>query len=312
MAQGIAPPAHREVTEGFHWTQECIPLGELNDVGFDTAEWVGDGQEAHNCQNAFLLDGEESLLFDTLTQPNGEAVVDLLDDLLDGERLDYLAISHPEANHAGNTFTILDAYPEATLLVPGGRAGHGEKSEAEHELYHIADDDPVDGEDEGGLQNEVVHVNDGDGIDLGGFEVAFHEPVFADHSLTTWMTERRTNTLFTVDWLGFLHASGDCVCHVDEFDRPVTLEQVFRFHALAFPWLRVADLEAVKRGVAEIEDRFDPDVVAAAHGTVVRDDPTAYFELFVEAAERLAELGEPGEMRSKLEYVLPDAAEVGR
>ena len=71
------------MTEGFHWTQECIPLGKLTDVGFDTSEWVGDGQEAHNCQNAFLLDGEESLLFDTLTRSNGDAVVDLLD-LLEG------------------------------------------------------------------------------------------------------------------------------------------------------------------------------------------------------------------------------------
>jgi len=302
MAQTVSNPKYREIKDGFYWTQECLPLGTLSELDrFDMSKWIGADEEVHGCQNAYLLDGEQSLLFDTLTQPNGDQVVDLLDDLLDGDDLDYLVISHPEANHAGNTFTILEAYPEATLLVPGEAAGHGTGHGTEHELYHIATDTP---EDVSELANEIRYIGDGDTVDLGGYTVEFHRPVVADHSFTLWMTEHTTNTLFTVDWMGFLHQSSNCVSYVHELDREVTVEQVFRFHALAFPWLRFSDVAAIERGVADVRERFNPDIVAPAHGMVTTENPGQYMDLFTEAAAYLSEEGEHENMQSKLEYIL--------
>lgn len=308
MTQSVSKPKYREIRDGFYWTQECLPLGTLSELDqFDMSAWLDADEEAHGCQNAYLLADEQSLLFDTLTQPNGDEVVDLLDSLLDGEDLDYLVISHPEANHAGNTFTILEAYPEATLLVPGEAAGHGEGHGAEHELYHIAADTP---EDVDQIPNDIEYVGDGDTVDLGEYTVEFHTPVVADHAFTTWMTERTTDTLFTVDWMGFLHQSSNCVSYAGELDRPVSVEQVFRFHALAFPWLRFADVEEIERGVDEVRERFDPDIVAPAHGMVMVEDVDEYLDLFTDAAARLAEEGERENMQSKLEYILRSPAEV--
>jgi len=307
MSLNVSKPKHREIADGVHWTQECLPLGTLSELDqFDMSEWLDADEAAHGCQNAYLIDDEESLLFDTLTQPNGDEVVDLLDDLLDGDDLDYLVISHPEANHAGNTFTILEAYPEATLLVPGEAAGYGDGHGAEHELYHIAADTPDDVSD---LENDIEYVGDGDTVDLGEYTAEFHTPVVADHSFTLWMTERTTNTLFTVDWMGFIHQSSNCVSCAHELDRPVTAEQVFRFHALAFPWLRFSDASAVEDAVAAVRDRFDPDIVAPAHGMVMTESPDEYMDLFVEAARRLSTEGEHENMRSKLEYILRSPAE---
>jgi flavorubredoxin len=300
MTPSVSSPKHREIREGFHWTQECLPLGTLGELDqFDRSLWLDADEEAHGCQNAYLLEDERSLLFDTLTQPNGDDVVGLLDDLLDGDDLDYLVISHPEANHAGNTFTILEAYPDATLLVPGEAAGHGDGHGAEHELYHVATDSP-----DSGLENEIRYVRDGDTVDLGEYTVEFQRPTFPDHSLTLWMTERTTNTLFSVDWLGYLHGAESCVSYASELDRPVTVEQVFRFHALAFPWLRFSDVGAIESAVEELRASVDPDVVAPAHGLVMTEDVDAYLDLFLEAVERLNEEGEPANMRSKLEYIL--------
>lgn len=308
MAQTVSSPKYREIADGFFWTQECLPLGALSELDrFAMSKWLNADEESHGCQNAYLLDGEQSLLFDTLTQPNGDEVVTLLDDLLDGDDLDYLVISHPEANHAGNTFTILEAYPEATLLVPGEAAGYGAGHGAEHELYHIATDTPADVSE---LANEIRYVSDGDTVDLGGYTVEFHSPIVADHSFTLWMTERTTNTLFTVDWLGFLHQSSNCVSYAHELDREVTVEQVFRFHALAFPWLRFSDVGAIEEGVADVEERFDPDIVAPAHGMVMTENPSRYMDLFTEAAAQLSAEGEPENMRSKLEYILRPPTEV--
>lgn len=308
MTRAVSEPKYREIRDGFYWTQECLPLGTLSELDqFDMADWLEADEEAHGCQNAYLLADDQSLLFDTLTQPNGDDVVDLIDSLLDGEDLDYLVISHPEANHAGNTFTILEAYPEATLLVPGDAAGHGAGHGAEHELYHIAADTP---EDVDQLPNEIRYVSDGDTVDLGEYTVEFQTPTFADHAFTVWMTEQTTDTLFTVDWMGFLHQSSNFVSYASELDRPVAVEQVFRFHALAFPWLRFADVDEIEAGVEEIRERFDPDVVAPAHGMVMAENPDEYLDLFAAAARRLAAEGERENMQSKLEYILRSPAEV--
>lgn len=308
MAQTVSTPNCREITDGFDLLQECLPLGTLGGLEqFDMSKWLDEDEEAHGCQNAYLLDGDRSLMFDTLTQPNAGAVVDLLDERLDGEGLDYLVISHPEANHAGNTFTILEAFPDATLLVPGEAAGHGDGHGAEHELYHVAADTPSDVSQ---LDNDIQYVGPGDTVDLGEFTVEFRRPVVADHSFTTWMTEHTTDTLFTVDWMGFLHQPSNCLAHAGELDRPVTVEQVFRFHALAFPWLRFSDVGEIESAVAEVRDGIDPSIIAPAHGMVMVENPGEYLDLFVEAAGRLAAEGEPDNMRSKLEYILRSPAEV--
>ncbi|THE65988.1 MBL fold metallo-hydrolase [Salinadaptatus halalkaliphilus] len=302
MAQEVAPPEHRRLSDGIYWTQECLPLGTLSELErFDLEQWVEPDEEVHGCQNAYLFSDEQNLLFDTLTQPNSDHVVDLIDELLDGEELDYLVISHPEANHAGNTFTILEAYPDATLLVPGEAAGYGRGHSAEHELYHIADETPEDVEQ---VPNEIQYVEPGESIDLGTHTVEFEAPPFPDHSFTLWMSERTTNTLFTVDWLGFLHQSANCVSFASELDRDVATEQVFRFHALAFPWMRFADLDEIERAVDDVRETFDPDVIAPAHGMVMTEELDAYLDLFLEAAEALSREGEQANMESKLEYIL--------
>ena len=302
MERDVSEPKYREIDDGFYWTQECLPLGTLNELEqFERDQWLDADEEVHGCQNAYLLADDRSLLFDTLTQPNGDEVVDLLDELLDGDDLDYLVISHPEANHAGNTFTILDAYPDATLLVPGEAAGHGAGHGAEHELYHIATDSPDEVEN---VPNEIEYVEAGDEIDLGEYTVEFRQPTFPDHSFTLWMSERTTNTLFTVDWLGFLHQSTNCVSYANELDRDVSVEQVFRFHALAFPWLRFADVEEIEAAVDEVREIVDPDIVAPAHGLVMRDDPSEYMDLFTAAVAELSREGDRENMRSKLEYIL--------
>lgn len=310
MGHSVAPPKTRQIDDGLYWVQECLPLGSLGQLDqFDTGRWLGADEEAHGCQNAFVIHDERSLLFDTLTQPNGDAVVDVVDSLLDGDGLDYLAISHPEANHAGNTFTILDAYPDATLLVPGRAAGYGTGHGAEHELYHIATDSPDDVDQ---VPNEIRYVDPGETIDLGDHVVRFEAPTFPDHSFTTWMSERATNTLFSVDWMGFLHASSECLSYASEFERPLTVEQVFRFHALAFPWLRFADVQQVEAAVADVRDRLDPDVVAPAHGMVMVEDPAECFDLFAQAVRDLSVEGERANVQSKLDYILRSPVEADR
>lgn len=98
-------------------------------------------------------------------------------DLLDGDGLDYVVVSHDEAPHAGNTFAQVDRFPEATFI--GANAGS-----PVDELHHF---------------EEARRVDFGEVIDLGGYEVEFIEPVFSDSPATLWIYEHNTDLMCTVD-----------------------------------------------------------------------------------------------------------------
>jgi hypothetical protein len=147
----VATPGYREVVNDVYWLQECLvripATGADSDARSESARPNRQNGERHGCDNAYLIGGTESLLFDTFSPASTAAVLDYLNSILDGDGLDYLVASRPEHNHAGNAGAILEAHPGATLVVPA--AG------VDHSLFHL---DIVDG---------VRYVSPGDAIDLG-------------------------------------------------------------------------------------------------------------------------------------------------
>lgn len=265
---GIHHPGYREFLDGLYWIQECIvrsPTSEQDES--DLPSWYDVGHELHGNQNAYLIDGDDSLLFDTLTPASEEHIVETVDRILDGAPLDYLAISHPEANHAGNTVALLERYPDVTVIAP--------KYGSEHELYHLG--------------NDIQYVGAGDTLDLGQREVSFHQPQFYDHAMHIWMREETTGTLFTVDWLGYQHIGGDCLRCADELTYPVSDDQLIRFNSFAFPWLAFANTEKTDRAVDAVIDQHDPNHIAPAHGQVILEEPAQYLEQMKRVMEQISE-----------------------
>ncbi len=262
----------RQVEEGFHWIQEPGPDRShfLEGARESLPDWYDPADTLHVPQNAYLLDGEQSLLFDTLSPASTDVVLTALDDLLE-DGLDYLVVSHPDVPHAGNALSILDAYPDAQLVAP--RYGNA------HELYHLDD---------------ARHVGEGDSIDLGGFEVHFHEAAFPDAPLHVWMTERYTGTLFPVDWLGYPHNGSETLAFPDEFDTDLTVDRLVQFHGRVLFWFQYVDVPTVHETVDGLVDRYEPSVVAPGHGNPVRENPVDVMELTKPVVERVHEDGRVG------------------
>jgi len=248
---------YRELTEGVYAITECVVqdpiMEEPEEVSLD---WLDLETELHYQQVAYLVADDRSLLYDTLTPMSEEAILGHLDDVLGDDGLDYLVVSHPEANHAGNAGAILDAYPDATL-VASARGVH-------HELF--------------GLTEEDAFVEDGDTLDLGDHTVKFVKPYFLDHAMTTWMYEETTGTVFTADFMGADHMDGECLHFVDEMKYDLTESQLERFNGMAFVWFRVADPETVNEAIDEFLDAFDIEMIAPAHGQTIRTEPERYVE----------------------------------
>lgn len=264
---------HREVDPGFYWIQECGPhRDEIAEAVRARGEtWCPVGRELHVPQNAYLLRGERTLLFDTLSPAAGDLVIEELDQVLDGAGLDFLVVSHPDVPHAGNTARILRRYPEARLVAPG----EGDT----HALYQL---------------DEALHVMPGDEIDLGGPIVRFHEATFLDAALHVWMTEETSATLFPVDWLGFPHMDGECARFVDELEVDIGIERLTEFHSRVLFWFRYVDVEKTRAEVDHLARKFRPSRIAPAHGLVIRRDIERYFELMKDVVSRVAKTGRVG------------------
>ena len=258
----------REFLPNVYWIQECGKnLGDLAAAMLKGSHnWYQEGREIHIPQNAFLFAGQKTLLFDTLSPASSEEIITELHDVLKERSLDYLVISHTDTPHAGNTFKILQAFPEARLVAP--RYGDA------HELYHLED---------------AFKVGEGDSIDLGGFIVHFHEATFLDAPISLWMTEENTRMLLPVDWLGMPHMDKECLTCADELDAEVNEDRLHQFHGRVFFWLHYVDVPKTIAEIDRINRLFDPEVIAPAHGLVIRKDAMKYMEMMKGVVQLISE-----------------------
>ena len=263
----------REFIPGVYWIQECG--ANLHDLATAMLQgphdWYREGREIHIPQNAYLFIGKKTLLFDTLSPASSEQIVAELKGILGDRPLDYLVVSHTDTPHAGNTFKILRAYPQARLVAP--RYGDA------HELYHLED---------------ALKVGEGDAIDLGGFNLHFHEATFLDAPISVWMTETRTRMLLPVDWIGMPHMDGECLKCADELEADVDVDRLLQFHGRVFFWLQYVNAPKTIVEIDRINRHFNPSIIAPAHGLVIRQDAPRYMDLMKQVVQAISDRGRIG------------------
>lgn len=262
----------REILPELHWIAEHGPDRSrfVEDRGEPYPEWYDTDLELHIPNCGYLFTDERSLLFDALSPASTDHVLETLDALL-SDGLDYLAVSHPDVPHAGNTNRILEEYPDCTLVAP--RYGKA------HELYHL---------------DESMKVGEGDSLDLGQYTVDFHEAPFPDAPLHMWMSERETNTLFPVDWFGFPHGEDECALFADEFDHAIDVDRLVQFHGRVMFWYQYVDVPKVQREIRRVVETFEPDVVAPAHGNPLRENVSSALGLMPEVVAEINRLDRIG------------------
>lgn len=262
---------------GIYWTEECIEAGAMAEYltrhpeGQEYAEgWYEEGRGLHLSINSYLLHGtDQSLLFDTLSPASSDHIVETVAGLLDGDSLDYVVVSHDEAPHAGNTFALMDRFPEATFI--GADAGS-----PVDEIHHF---------------EQARRVEFGEIIDLGGYKVEFIEPVFSDSPATLWIYEHNTGLMCTVDSFGFPHYPSDCVKFEDEMETEMNAFQMMQYNGRSIQWLEFADPEKIRDQLRYHIEQYEPTVLAPAHGQLLRGDLQRYAEIGYESAQHVSDRG---------------------
>jgi flavorubredoxin len=197
--------------------------------------------------NAFLLRGEQPLLVDTGLPTSREAFLSTLGELLDPADLRWIFLSHPDRDHTGSLYELLELAPHAKVITTFIGVG-------------------IAGIDRPLPMDRVYLLNPGQQLDVGDRTITCFRPPLYDSPATTGFVDESTGTVFSSDCFGaplpsWALAGAENVAEVSADD----LEQGQRLWAsVDAPWVSVADKSVFAAGLEPLR-AMQPELILSSH-----------------------------------------------
>ena len=240
--------------------------------------------------NSYLVRGsEKSALIDTV---EGEKEAEFITNLmkLDQNSLDYIVCLHAEQDHSGLLPLLLDVFPMAKI-VTGAVC-----KDLLIKMHSLREP-----------EERFVVVGDNDTLALGDVTLKFHEAPYVHWPDTMFVEAVEDKVLFTSDFLGTHYAPE--TLYQDDTD-PVYLSAAKRYYAAIMMPFR-----AHIPGRLALVDAVNPDIVAPAHGPVLKM-PAKVTELYAKWASDTPEnkvavlyVSMHGSTRQMVEFLVDDLVE---
>jgi len=197
--------------------------------------------------NTFVLHAEQPLVVDTgLSTPDKDFVAEL-SDVIDPADVRWIWITHPDRDHTGGLWSLMEAAPNAKLVTTFIGVG----------IMSTQWSVPLD---------RVHLLNPGQRLDLGDRTVTGYRPPLFDNPATVGLLDDRTGTLFASDCFGAPLSSAELASGPDV--RAVAEEErraaQLLWAAIDSPWVHSVDT----RKFASTVDRFrrlDPSAILSTH-----------------------------------------------
>ena len=217
--------------------------GDVTVLG-DSAEVPGIG---HLPVNAYVLHADQPVVVDTgLSTPDKDFVTEL-SKVIDPADVRWIWITHPDRDHTGGLWDLLEAAPEARLVTTF--LGVGIMSTQWEVPMH-----------------RVYFVNPGDTLDIGDRVLLGHRPPLFDNPATVGFLDRSTGGFFSSDCFGAplsssdLATGGDAAAITDEERRGAQL----LWAAIDSPWVSYVDRAKYDPQVEAIR-ALDPSAIYSSH-----------------------------------------------
>ena len=210
----------------------------------DTAAIPGIG---HLPVNAFVLHSEQPVVVDTgLSTPDKDFVTEL-SRVIDPSDVRWIWITHPDRDHTGGLWDLLEAAPQARLVTTF--IGVGIMSTQWEVPLH-----------------RVHLVNPGESLDVGDRILTGHRPPLFDNPATVGFQDQKSGAFFSSDCFGAPLSSADVAVGGDAraigADERRTAQLLWA--AIDSPWVHLIDRSMYGANVAAIRD-LDPSGIFSSH-----------------------------------------------
>ncbi len=197
--------------------------------------------------NAFVLHAAEPLVVDTGLGLPDRGFMNALGSVVDPRDVRWIWLTHPDRDHTGGLWELLEAAPQARLVTTF--IGVGIMSTQWEVPMH-----------------RVHFVNPGDTLDIGDRVLQGHRPPLFDNPATVGYLDRSTGSFFSSDCFGAPLSSADLATGGDA--AAITAEErrsgQLLWAAIDSPWVHTVDTDRYLGTVAPVRD-MDPETILSTH-----------------------------------------------
>jgi len=79
--------------------------------------------------------------------------------------------------------------------------------------------------------------------------------------------------------MGFPHLDEEALRFVNELDGEFDVSRLVEFHSRVLFWYQYVDVEKTNAEIDNLISKFDPEMIAPAHGLVIREEASEYMAL---------------------------------
>ncbi len=217
--------------------------------------------------NAFVIHAAQPLVVDTgLGLPDRDFVA-VLAEVIDPADVAWIWLTHPDRDHTGGLFALLDAAPRARVVTTFVGAGI------------MSTERPLP-------LNRIYLLNPGQSLDAGDRQLTGFRPPLFDNPATVGILDTRTGTCFTSDCFGaplptaaLATAEDAAAANPDELRAAQLL-----WATVDSPWVHTADPAKFAASFGPLRD-FGPSAILSTHLPPVTGDPAALFDTLLDAPQ---------------------------
>ncbi len=205
--------------------------------------------------NSYIVKAEKNALIDTLEFGSKDDYLDVINDILEGKKLDYLIVNHMEPDHSSMVGILLKFYPEIKIV------GNNKTFKMLEAYYKVT-------------ANNFHEVKDGEILDLGGKKLQFFLTPWVHWPETMMTYDPDEKILFSCDAFGTF-GTLDGAIFDDEINFSFYEDEARRYFSnIVGKYSNMVQKALAKLSGTEIK------MVCPSHGPVWRSNPSVIISLY--------------------------------